>query len=119
MESRKLIAALTRGTLVVEAEHRSGSLATARWALRLGRCAMGLPGPVTSALSAGVHELLRGEGALVTDAAEVIELHSGARFSTRTMDLGPGGCFVDTTVPFPVEIDLSVPGSSQVHCITA
>jgi PilZ domain len=39
---------------------------------------------------------------MFTAAAEVIELHSGARFSTRTMDLGPGGCFVDTTVPFPV-----------------
>jgi hypothetical protein len=39
---------------------------------------------------------------MFTAAAEVIELQSGARFSTRTMDLGPGGCFVDTTVPFPV-----------------
>ncbi|MFZ3216634.1 MAG: PilZ domain-containing protein [Candidatus Acidiferrales bacterium] len=37
-----------------------------------------------------------------TASAEVIELKSGARFSTRTTDLGPGGCFVDTTVPFPV-----------------
>jgi len=33
-------------------------------------------------------------------AAEVVELGSGARFSTRTTDLGPGGCFVDTLVPF-------------------
>lgn len=39
---------------------------------------------------------------LFTAAAEVIELGSGARFSTRTTDLGPGGCFVDTLVPFPV-----------------
>jgi hypothetical protein len=39
---------------------------------------------------------------MFTAAAEVVELQSGARFSTRTMDLGPGGCFVDTTVPFPV-----------------
>jgi hypothetical protein len=34
--------------------------------------------------------------------AEVVEIPSGARFVTRTPDLGPGGCFVDTTVPFPV-----------------
>ena len=34
--------------------------------------------------------------------AEVVEIASGARFVTRTTDLGPGGCFVDTTVPFPV-----------------
>jgi DNA processing protein len=70
----RVIAALTRGTVVVEAAHRSGSLSTARAAQRLGRFTMGVPGPVTSALSAGVHELLRGEAALVTDAAEVVEL---------------------------------------------
>jgi hypothetical protein len=39
---------------------------------------------------------------MFTAAAEVIELKSGARFSTRTTDLGPGGCFVDTVCPFPV-----------------
>ncbi|MFG2605024.1 DNA-processing protein DprA [Streptomyces sp. NPDC048514] len=70
----RVIAALTRGTVVVEAAGRSGSLATARAAQRLGRFTMGVPGPVTSALSAGVHELLRGEATLVTDAAEVVEL---------------------------------------------
>jgi len=37
-----------------------------------------------------------------TASAEVVELSSGARFSTRTTDLGPGGCFVDTMLPFPV-----------------
>ncbi|MCM2411407.1 DNA-processing protein DprA [Streptomyces sp. RKAG290] len=70
----RVIAALTRGTVVVEAEYRSGSLVTARCAQRLGRFTMGVPGPATSGLSAGVHELLRGEGVLVTDAAEVAEL---------------------------------------------
>src|ERR1700730_7817907 len=39
---------------------------------------------------------------MFTAGAEVIELKSGARFSTRTTDLGPGGCFVDTVCPFPV-----------------
>ncbi|WP_425540967.1 DNA-processing protein DprA [Streptomyces coeruleorubidus] len=70
----RVIAALTRGTVVVEAAHRSGSLATARAAQRLGRHTMGVPGPATSGLSAGVHELLRGEAVLVTDAADVVEL---------------------------------------------
>ncbi|MGY4979778.1 DNA-processing protein DprA [Streptomyces sp. 900105755] len=70
----RVIAALTRGTVVVEAAHRSGSLVTARAAQRLGRFTMGVPGPATSGLSAGVHELLRGEAVLVTDAAEVVEL---------------------------------------------
>ncbi|MEV6330921.1 DNA-processing protein DprA [Streptomyces sp. NPDC051909] len=70
----RVIAALTRGTVVIEAEYRSGSLVTARAAARLGRHTMGVPGPVTSGLSAGVHELLRGEATLVTDAAEIVEL---------------------------------------------
>lgn len=70
----RVIAALTRGTVVVEARYRSGSLITARRATALGRITMGVPGPCTSGLSEGVHELLRGEGAMVTDAAEVIEL---------------------------------------------
>ncbi|RSO04941.1 DNA-protecting protein DprA [Streptomyces sp. WAC 06783] len=70
----RLIAALTRGTVVVEAELRSGSLVTARRAAGLGRFTMGVPGPVTSGLSAGVHQLLRSEAVVVTNAAEIIEL---------------------------------------------
>lgn len=70
----RVIAALTRGTVVIEAAVRSGALVTARVAQRLGRHTMGVPGPVTSGLSAGVHELLRGEAQLVTEASEVIEL---------------------------------------------
>ncbi|WP_223183102.1 MULTISPECIES: DNA-processing protein DprA [unclassified Streptomyces] len=70
----RVIAALTRGTVVIEAQHRSGSLVTARAAARLGRHIMGIPGPVTSALSAGVHALLRDDATLVTDADEIVEL---------------------------------------------
>jgi len=44
----------------------------------------------------------------ITASAEVIELASGAKFSTRTTDLGPGGCFVDTMVPFPVGANVRV-----------
>ena len=70
----RVIAALTRGTVVVEAAYRSGALVTARAAQRLGRFTMGVPGPATSGLSSGVHELLRGDAVLVSDAAEVAEL---------------------------------------------
>jgi hypothetical protein len=44
----------------------------------------------------------------ITASAEVVELSSGAKFSTRTTDLGPGGCFVDTMVPFPVGANVRV-----------
>jgi DNA processing protein len=70
----RLIAAMTRGTVVVEAAIRSGALNTASWADGLGRVVMGVPGPVTSAPSQGVHELIRTRGALlVTRAADVLE----------------------------------------------
>jgi hypothetical protein len=39
---------------------------------------------------------------MFTASADIREIHSGAHFSSRTTDLGPGGCFVDTTNPFPV-----------------
>ena len=72
----RLIAGLSAGTVVVEAGVRSGALATARQALRMGQPVMAVPGPVTSAESAGVHELLRTcpEVTLVTRTAEVVEL---------------------------------------------
>ncbi|MFF3560238.1 DNA-processing protein DprA [Streptomyces sp. NPDC002574] len=70
----RVIAALTRGTVVVEAQYRSGSLITARRSRELGRFVMGVPGPCTSALSQGVHELLRADGVLVTGAADVADL---------------------------------------------
>ncbi|MFY9913361.1 MAG: DNA-processing protein DprA [Nocardioidaceae bacterium] len=74
----RLIAALTQGTVVVEAALRSGSLNTARWADDLLRPVMGVPGPVTSAASRGVHELLRVAALLVTAPDEVIEQLSPA-----------------------------------------
>src|SRR4051794_40294705 len=76
----RLIAALTRGTVVVEAAARSGAQATAKRAQRLGRQVMVVPGPITSAMSVGCHELLRDEVAgatLVTSAAHVIEAVGG------------------------------------------
>ncbi len=75
----RLIAAMTRGTVVVEAAVRSGALNTASWAGRLGRVVMGVPGPVNSAPSEGVHELIRsGAAALVTRGDHVLELVSPA-----------------------------------------
>lgn len=79
LSRNRLIAALSRGTVVVEAADRSGALNTASWASRLHRAVMGVPGPVTSEPSVGVHELLRsGAGTLVTRAADVLELVGSA-----------------------------------------
>jgi DNA processing protein len=70
----RIIAALAAGTVVVEAAIRSGALNTANWAARLNRHLLGVPGPVTSAPSQGVHQLIRsGAATLVTSGAEVLE----------------------------------------------
>jgi DNA processing protein len=72
----RLVAGLSRGTVLVEAGHRSGALNTARYARDIGRAVMAVPGPVTSAMSAGCHRLLRDyreHTALVTSAADICE----------------------------------------------
>jgi DNA processing protein len=70
----RIIVALARGTVVVEAAARSGALNSAGWATRLNRPLLGVPGPVTSATSEGVHGLLRsGRATVATSAEDVLE----------------------------------------------
>jgi DNA processing protein len=71
----RVIAALSRGTLVVEAAVRSGALNTARHARELNRPVMAVPGPITSEQSAGCHELIReAQATCVTGARDIMEL---------------------------------------------
>jgi DNA processing protein len=73
LERNRIIAALTRATIVVEAGVRSGSLNTADWALTVGRPVLAVPGPASSPMSRGTHRLIReGVATLVQDATEVI-----------------------------------------------
>ncbi|MEU7767712.1 DNA-processing protein DprA [Nocardia sp. NPDC049190] len=70
----RLIAALADGVLVVEAGLRSGARNTVKWARRLSRPALAVPGPITSAASVGCHRMIReGEALLVTRAEEVVD----------------------------------------------
>jgi DNA processing protein len=87
------IAALTRGAVVVESAMRGGSIQLMDRVLALGRTAMVVPGPVTSALSAGCHELLRSRAAtiLVTGLPHVREaLTPSGHDSIAPADSGPG-----------------------------
>lgn len=71
----RLIAALTEGVVVVEAAARSGARNTARWANRLGRVVMAVPGPVTSSMSVTPNRLIRdAEAVLVSSPDEVLAL---------------------------------------------
>lgn len=70
----RLIAALSSATVVVEAGLRSGARNTATTAATLGKVVMAVPGPITSAMSVGCHDLLRtGSAAMAGSVAEVVE----------------------------------------------
>ena len=75
LQRNRLIAAASRATVVLEAGWRSGSLNTAGHAATLGRPLGAVPGPVTSAASAGCHRLIRDYTAIcVTNPDEMAEL---------------------------------------------
>lgn len=99
LERNRLIAALTCATVVVEAAYRSGALNTANHAQDLGRPLGAVPGPVTSAMSAGCHQLLRESYATcVTDADQLLELAGLRTAAARSWE--------DTDVHDPVDLRL-------------
>jgi DNA processing protein len=106
---------------VVEAGLRSGALNTARHARDLGRPIMAVPGPVTSAVSAGCHQVIREWGAVcVTSAADVAEMVTPLgesdldRMSGAPGDRpGPPGPGAPGHVPFQESLWPEAPGQSE------
>jgi DNA processing protein len=69
----RIIAGLSRATVVVEAAPRSGSLITARLAAEAGREVMAVPGSPLDQRAQGCNQLIREGATLVQSAADVME----------------------------------------------
>lgn len=85
LERNRLIAALARHTIVVEARWRSGALNTARHAMEIGRTLWAVPGQINSPNSVGTNRLVRdGLAQTLTEAADILEYDAAAGFELGT-----------------------------------
>lgn len=107
----RLIAGLTRGTLVVEAALQSGSLITARQAVEQGKDVFAIPGSIHSTQSRGCHYLIKQGAKLVESAADILD-EWGHNLSASTLarpsagaDDAPGGGLLAAMGFDPVSLD--------------
>jgi DNA processing protein len=70
----RIIAALGKITIVIEAGHKSGALITARHALELGRTVAAVPGQIDSSQSDGTNHLLRDGAVVIATVADALTL---------------------------------------------
>lgn len=87
----RIIAGLSTGCLVIQAAVKSGARITAQYALDQGRTVFAVPGPITSPLSAGCHELIQQGAYLVSDSIHIFkELGYECQAALSTKPVTPG-----------------------------
>ncbi|MCC6173704.1 MAG: DNA-protecting protein DprA [Chloroflexi bacterium] len=80
----RIVSGLAQGTLVVEADHKSGAMITAATAAEQGRDVFAVPGSILSPASAGPNQLIKEGAKVVTEAVDVLEeLHLTAVLEER------------------------------------
>lgn len=106
----RVIAALALGSVMVEARLRSGARNTLNWADDLSRVCMAVPGPVTSAVSEGPHELIRAGATLVTTAPQIRDAIGHVGQDVLPFVRGPARV-VDSLSDSLTEVFEAVPGT--------
>ena len=104
----RIIAGLTRGTLVVEAALRSGSLITARLANEAGRDVWAIPGSIHAAQSQGCHALIKQGAKLVENAQDILDDLQGAspsRQAVLPLETKPSDPLLQAMGEDPVTLD--------------
>lgn len=131
----RIMAGLSRMTVVVEGTGNSGSLITARFAADLGREVGAVPGQVTSPLAAGPNDLIADGATLVRSAADVLDSLYGAGFGARALEerrrepaldrrLGTlleaveqGKCSIDAIARDPAEVGAILTGLTELELL--
>lgn len=114
LQRGRLLAALSGAVVVAEAGYRSGTLTTAARAVELHRPVGAVPGPITSAASAGCHRLLRdGLATVITGYDDVRSLLDGMHDGAQRMVHRTAGLERDSFDPTTRPLSSRPAGQSQ------